>query len=453
MEPICNTQNRNIKHSSFIALVEKIYNEDNKPQRYKGTTESMLREFFSKTSKKKYTWKRETFKNLLIHVYNQKAYAVLRNYYSIQILHNISGFGNKLVRPIKDWQNKFFVHTEQVSSLIQHCFAAYETPKFMESAFRNQNNLHMLWYVQLGSGKSVKSLSSLPVHLTSKMAYIFRTVPEHFSVNRALRYAQAKGLGATDKAADVIAASDLMIIKPEHEAFWYTVVQFFVKVECLSSDEIDHIVEYLEVKYSENKAFSMKGRTFNALLNQANQWHRKKHFENAKVLNWKASGIPALYVEEEVDGMKIVYKTIEIQNSFELYKEGEEMRHCVADYDEDCYEYQSAIFSLQKEVLGQPAERLATIEVGLPDLNIVQAKAKYNEEPCMKTVEMIDNWINSSTIKKNTSTIDQQEYQPIVYQRMVEREQMRTQNLDIVWVFRLIFWLLYALYVINKVKM
>lgn len=454
MKTICNTQNRNTKHSGYIALVEKIYNEENKPHSNNGTTESILREFFSKTSKKKDTWKRTTFRNLLIHVYNQKAYALLRNYFRIQALYNISSFGNKLVKPIEGWNNEFIHDNEQISSLIKHCFATYEAPKFMEKVFYSVNTLHMLWYVELGSGKSVKGLTKLPVHLTSMMAHIFRNAPHHFSVNQALRYAQAKGLGATGKLAEVISSSDLTIIKPEHEKFWFTVVQFFVKVECLSNDEINHILEYLEAKYLEDNAFSMKGRTFNALLNQANDWHRKKHFENAEVLVWKASNIPPLYVEEEVNGMKIVYKTIELQNSYELYKEGEAMRHCVADYDEDCYENQSAIFSLQREVLGQPAERLATLEIGLPSKQIVQARAKYNQDPCSEAMRVINSWVKSEAVKQYSQPQPQQvNHEPVAYRRMVEREQMRTQDLDYTWVLRLIFWVLYFLFVISRAKL
>jgi len=101
-----NTENKENQHSAYITLVEKIYNENNKPTHYKGTVETMLREFFSKTSKKKYTWKREVFKRLLIHLYNQKCYALLRNYSYVAVLHNMSGFGDKIVRNIEDWKNE-----------------------------------------------------------------------------------------------------------------------------------------------------------------------------------------------------------------------------------------------------------------------------------------------------------------------------------------------------------
>ncbi|WP_248724445.1 PcfJ domain-containing protein [Seonamhaeicola sp. ML3] len=457
MKTIWNTKSENTKHSTYVALVEQVYNEENKPQRYKGTVESMLREFFSKTSKKKYTWKRKTFRALLLQAHSDKCYAVLRNYNYVKVLHNISSFGNKLVRPVEAWENKRLDPTEQISSLITHCFAKYEAPKFLENTFYGFNNLHMLWYVQLGKGASVLSLSQFPVTFTHKMAHVFRSAPPYFYVNQAIRYAQAVGFGAKEAAAKVIAHSDLANTNENHEVFWSSVVQFFAKVECLESNEINHIQEYLAVKYYEDQSFSMKGRTFNALLNQANEWHRKKHFENGNVLQWEASGIPPLFIEEELNGCKVVYKTIELKNSYELYEEGEAMKHCVADYDDDCFNKQSAIFSLQKEVMGQPAERLATLEIGLPDRHIVQAKAKYNEEPCSKALTLIDSWVNNESVKRYSQTVAhvaqvQEPYEPVVYQRLAEREQMNNYNWDanIVWIIKLIFWIFYILFVVTR---
>lgn len=457
METIWNIKKEKGKFSAYLALVEKIYKEDNHPQRYNGTVESMLREFFSKTSKKKYTWKRRTFRDLLLHAYNQKCYAVLRDYNYVLALHNISSFGNKLVRPVEAWENTSLEPTEQVSSLIKHCIAKYEAPKFLENAFYGFNNLHMLWYVQLGKGVSVLSLSQFPVAFTYRMAHIFRNAPSYFFVNQAIRYAQAAGFGAKKEAARVIAYSDLAHTNQNHEAFWSSVVQFFAKVECLEINEINHILEYLAVKYYEDQTFTMKGRTFNGLLNQANEWHRKKHFENGNVLQWEASGIAPLYIEEELNGCKVVYKTIELRNSYELYEEGEVMGHCVADYDNDCFKKQSAIFSLQKEVMGQAAERLATLEIGLPDRHIIQAKAKYNEDPCLKAMALIDNWVNSESVKRYSQTVAnagqaQEPYQPVAYQRLVEREQMNNYDWDVnmVWVIRVIFWILYIIFIITR---
>lgn len=452
MRPICKRQEKDTRHNSYINLVERICNEDNKPQRYNGSMESMLREFFSKTSKKKYLWKRRTFKTLLVHLYNQKCYALLRSYHHVHVLHNISAFGNKLVRDIEDWENSYLTKEAQISALLKHCFALYDTPEFMEYSFYELNKLYMLWYVQLGKGVSVKKLSQMPIALTNRMAHEFRHSPSCFNVPQALRYAQAIGFGATKEASIVIAYSKLSRTRDNEEHFWSTVVQFFSKVECIETNELDLIVDYLSHKFREDNTFSMKGRTFNALLTQTNEWHRTMYINRdiGRVLSWKPSGIAPLYFEEEIEGVKIVYRTIELKNSIELYDEGLAMQHCVAEYDENCYDGECAIFSLQKQIDGEPMERMATLEVTLPDNRVVQAKSKYNHDPNDKAMEMIDTWINNSTVRRYTETVSQNNYQPVAYRRALEREEMTNYDFESSGILRLILIILYLFFLFGR---
>ncbi len=436
--------NKGKAHSNYKELVERIYNENNVATHYKGTIESMLREFFCKTSKKKYTWKRRTFKRLLIHLYDEKCYALLRNYNSVEVLHNISYFGNRLVRPIEDWTRSSPYESEQLSALIRHCFAAYETPKFLEASFFGANKIGMLWYVQMGQGKSVKELSQLPVQLTSKMAHAFRNAPSFLSVHEALRYAQAIGFGASTETAKMIALSRLSMIRADQEVFWAQVVQFFAREAELNVREIDMIVDYLAYKYREDNSFSMKNRTLNALRQQTEEWHRRVHLEQREnVLSWNASGIKSLYLEEFVEGNKVVFKTVELLNSAELYDEGHEMQHCVSEYDEACYDGHATIFSLQKEVAGEPVQRLATVEVSLPEREIVQAKAKYNAEPNRKALELLNLWMEQSPVKRKNQ-VQEAPYRPQALANARARREMQTDNdMDYGLLIRFLLWVLY----------
>jgi len=442
-----NTQNKNLKQSAYIALVEKIYLEQNTPTRYNGSIESMLREFFSKTSNKKYLWKRETFKRLLVHVYNQKCFALLRCYDSVNVLHNISSFGNVTVRPIEDWEKISGNNNEQLNALIRHCFARYDVPKFLEQVFYTSEKKQMFWYVQLGKGKSVKSLSNIPVKLTSKMAHEFRNAPSYLTVNEALRYAQALGYGASTKIAKLIAFSRLSIIRDEDEDFWATVVQFFSKEKNLEVNELNSIVDYLTFKYRENSSFSIKNRTYKSLLSQSEEWHRNVYLkQNGENYSWEPSGIKPLYFEEIVDNKKVVYKTEELLSSAALFDEGKAMKHCVAEYDEDCLEQSCAIFSLRKEVEGEPIKRLVTLEVGLLNFEIVQAKAVCNQEPDKKSLELINYWVKNSQVKQQVFE-EYQQVQPLAYQRMVERRQINErQEYDSALMIKVFFWILYILF-------
>lgn len=446
-----NTQSKRVRQGAYLALVEKIYNEDNKPTRYSGSIESMLREYFSKTSKKKYLWKRRTLRHLLIHLYHQKCYALLRTNRYVNVLYNISAFGNRIVRPIENWENKYSNEEEQLNALIRHCFTIYETPRFLEHAFYTNEKRHMLWYVQLGRGKSVKSLSSMPVELTSKMAHAFRNAPSFLTVNEALRYAQAVGFGASTKVAKLIAFSRLSIIRERQEAFWATVVHFFAKQEDLNVNEVNSLIDYIAAKYRENPSYSMKNRSYKALSSQSEEWHRLVFLkEKGESYSWKASGIEPLYVEEVVDNKTIIYRTVELRSSGALFEEGSAMQHCVSDYDEDCKEGRCSIFSLRREVEGEPMERLATLEIELPSFEIVQAQSKYNRDPDGKTMALIGEWIHNSQVQPNREVVETGPYTirgQDAYDRYVERRRVReVQDLDSAIMIKILIWLLYFIF-------
>ena len=439
-------QNEQNQHSAYIKLVEKIDKQQNISVYYKGTIESMLLEFFSKTSKYKYTWKRATFKALLIHLYNQKCYALLRDYKSVEVLHKMSAFGDRMLRNVEDWENEYITKEGQLSALLKHSFTRYETPVFLENSFYGFEKKYMLWYIQLGKGKSIKELSQMPVQLTSKMAHEFRNAPAFLSANEALRFAQAIGYGASDKIAKVIALSELSVIKEGEEIFWAIVIMFLAKETSLKTQDINKVVDYLAFKYRENKLFSMKNRSFKALVKQAEDWY-KRDFVNktGELLEWKEVGVKPLYVEEFVDNKKVVYKTVELVNSIELFEEGNAMEHCVADYDHDCVDKKCAIFSLQKEVEGKTIERLATLEVELPSYELGEMQAKYNEFPEDKTIDLINKWIDTSEVKRKADEFYERPNVNQAEARAIGREIVnRERDSDsVMMTIKIILWLTY----------
>lgn len=193
------------KTTGFEALVERAYREQNTFQGFEGTLESAVRVHFSRMSTQNHVWKRDAFRQLLLMMYAKKCYAVLRNPSYIEVLANISAFGNKTVRNMDDWTKDSLVAEGQLKSLIRHCFAKYEVPAFMENVFSGDRKVYMLWYIQLGRGDSVQQLAAFPVKFTAKMAHEFRQTPDDYTVGQAIRRAQAVGFGATTERAEAIA--------------------------------------------------------------------------------------------------------------------------------------------------------------------------------------------------------------------------------------------------------
>ena len=160
--------------SVFTQLVERLSAENVKTIGNQGTIASVVGTAFASMSQAQYTWKREAFRDLLLHLEAQGCYALLRNTVCINALANMASFGNKLVREIKAWEKETLEVETQMSALIKHCFALYDVPEFMESVFYYENKKHCYWYIQLGRGESVLKLSSFPIKLTKKMAHEFK---------------------------------------------------------------------------------------------------------------------------------------------------------------------------------------------------------------------------------------------------------------------------------------
>lgn len=391
--------------SAFAKMVGQLFAQNAQSIGNQGTLRSVIGTCFASMSQTQHTWKRETFRDLLLHLEAQGCYALLREKECIEALANIASFGNKFVRGLATWEKDTLAVESQMSSLIRHCFALYEVPAFLENVFYEENKIHMFWYVQLGRGESVLDLKGFPVRFTRKMAHEFKKVPAYYDMGKAIRYAQAKGYGASNDMAETIAWSTLAE-HFENEEFWSKVVKFLAGHETLPYGEVQEVLFYIHNKYEENKSYSVKGRNWESLVKQSNEWHveYRKRIAALNRADWNPSGIGGYGELVETESETVMYTIIELTNSEALYEEGYEMSHCVAEYEYECTQGTSAIFSLRKKE-AEETTILATIEVALEYKAIVQAKAKYNEAISSEAESILFEWA-----KKEKLELDYEEY-------------------------------------------
>ena len=380
-------------------MVERLYAEPPALQGYRGTLESAIRVQFAYMGQTE--WKRDAFRALLLHLYAKKCYAVLRNPAFIEIVANIAAFGNKMVRPIAEWKKDSLTAEGQLGSLIRHCFAKYDVPEFMEYAFAGNNRIHMYCYVKLGRGDSVQSLGILPAGFTAKMAHAFRNTPKQFTIVQAIRRAQAIGCGATPARAEAIAwAHELEQF--HNPVFALAVIQFVAKVETpIAFDQLQLVLEYLNAMYVADNAYSLRGRTWVSVAKRAAEYHAELAKKRAaeQFSDWELCGVKDYEVEKESG----IFRIIQLGTSQALYDEGAEQSHCVADYAYDCTIGAVAIFSLRKYIPGEEGcDILATIEVAIETMAIVQAKAKFNEMPSEEARAIVAEWANVEKLTDDT---------------------------------------------------
>lgn len=380
-----------LRGTGFVALVNRAFKQPQQILEKQNTIESVICYHFSTMSAVNHTWKRETFRSVLLHLYSEGCYTLLKSPDFIEVLANMSAFGKMMVRSVDSWKKESFVAEDQLRSFIKHCFTNYDVPQFMENAFGGENKVHMLWYIQLGRGDSVQKLSGFPVEFTKRMAHEFRNIKRALTIPRAIRMAQALGFGATNERAELIAWSALSE-SFDSEAFRTELLKFFAVAEGdIRLDLFQITIDYLFYMKAENEAFTMKGRIWDVLYIQALGWHRDMLKKKAAESNnqWKPADIGNFCMEEDEARFVITQLT----SSEALYDEGEEMEHCVADYVYQCSVGESAIFSLRKFTKGDEFyETLATIEVLPNEKEVIQAKAKYNDMISQEAHDVIVKW-------------------------------------------------------------
>jgi hypothetical protein len=454
METVYKTQMPNVvaasrANSKYIALVEKIYASENNATGYQNTVASILWTAFAKMSKTRNTWRRSTFKSLLIHVYNQGGYALLKSPIYIDVLVNVSAFGLKMNRPIEGWVCPSFLPDEQMEDLIDYCFATYPTPVFLITAFYEGRLNRMLWYVKLGAGASPKTLPGFPEHFTTKMVHLFMQTPKGSNIEQALVRAEALGYGATALVAEQLAWSKLSEVASSN-AFWSTVIRFFAKAKTLDMNQLRRFIEYLEATFRGNVNYSLKGRTIKTLERDANEWHEQmQRFRDAhNQAEWPSLGIPLLDWETSTNNKMVTYRTVELLTADALYQEGLDMRHCVAEYVDDCIDGDTSIFSLRKYD-GTAFKKIATLAIDPFNMSIYEAEGNCNTPLTTEAVMALNTWQAQGIVTYKAQRHQEELHAPFANE-YVDVPEYGTRNEEGFDIVKVLFWILWVLFVLFR---
>ncbi|EDP96911.1 PcfJ domain-containing protein [Kordia algicida OT-1] len=386
----------------FPALIEKIFEGKERANYEHGSLAYILQNHFNSLNKKKQSRRREAFREILLHLYKKRCTKLLRNEEHLRSIYEIAWFGGNYVKDVTTWKRKSHNAEKQLKDLVKHCFAKYEVPAFMYEAWFDINRKYMSWFIDLGRGQSVKTLSKVPVRLTKKGAHQFLQAPANYTIEMALRRAQALAFGNDELLAERIACTALSRNGFQHESFWETVIQFFMKQTMLDFNKMTEIIDYLSHCIRQNAAYSIKGRTITSLTRQSDEWHTEQAIHRAsmvEVFTWKPT-LNSSYVivnRSEKDVKK--YRLFELCSSKELIAEGRKMNHCVASYARSCCVKVTSIYSLRCTSFSKGHETLATIEMDIRSQTIVQAKARFNKPISAVAKKIMKDWAAHHDLK------------------------------------------------------
>jgi hypothetical protein len=328
----------------------------------------------------------------------------------IEALSAVAHYSNYWIRTVDSWKPRTHNSRRQFSSLVNHLFAKWTVPTFMDSAWfegdSEKAKSHQSWFLHLARGENIRT-ATLPITYTKRMAHFFMQAPAEYSVEAALRYGQILALGGNERLVQEVIATRLGT-SFLHDEFWTSVLRFFIDNPLLDSVHVGPIIDYLqnqkftlqEEMDGMNLRFAvpqpnltMKGRSPVTLLHQVEAWHRKLPNIKQAHADWLPSNIQKLYFVEgnPESGNHRIWTTTELLSSKALAEEGRLMSHCVATYARSCVHGHCSIWSLE-EISRDGRRKVLTLEINRLSKLICQARGKRNARPEQKHLGILRRW-------------------------------------------------------------
>lgn len=325
------------------------------------------------------------------------------------------------LRPLEEWEPAGRTSISMFSSLAHHLLADYPVPPVLLSAWflgtqwPAQQQQH--WFLHVGRGGSLRT-AGFPVELTRKMADEFARAPAQFPIEFALRWAQVRGLGGSHDLARAVAATRLGR-EFDNAEFWISAIHFCINHPRIGPGEVEPVVEFLhDQRFEPPRAIiggdveveldppqpdlSLKGWSAASLLRRVEEWKARRRVEAKRMLIcWDRSAIGEFLGEDELGQ---AWTIRELLDSDELAAEGRAMDHCVATYTSRCAKRTSTIWSVRIERQGS-RERVVTVEIDPESREVVQAKARSNEEPDEPCLEILRRWAGQEALKVEVDSV------------------------------------------------
>ena len=292
--------------------------------------------------------------------------------------------------------------SESNRSLLEHLFVAYEVPDFLyaewQSAYnRSMFNKWVYWFIILGQGGSLHRAASLFGWSVSKRLFQYLVkAPTNISPTQACMFAEIMRLGGDEMVFNRMCNNRSYVIDPtepvndnEHCKFWQeTVIWLSNHNNAISDEESDQILSWGMHMYTESRrtpqTFSWKGRSLRATLDRSIQYHQEIA-KPWKAYSWSGHGWDWEYGEKESE----TWTFEELTSGYELYEEGQALKHCVGSYAGRCVLDHSAIVSMKRN-----GERVLTLEINPSTGQLVQARGLQNRPATIDERNIFTNWIN-----------------------------------------------------------
>ena len=246
------------------------------------------------------------------------------------------------------------------------------------------------WYVVAAQGGSLYKFEAR-AYLSKQETHHFLTAPREIaSAKRAFWYAVARA--QCDRADVALRIARCKVTNYSiASTYWKEVARFFAR-NPLPIQGMDDLVDFLSAAKREDEAFTLKGRTLEALTRRMEDWHRvlrRNHAVGGGA--WIGSPLPDVAYQTGRDDKRAIWRIRQIKTGNELFDEGVRMRHCVASYKSSCMAGHISIWSMTCEFPIGMVNKGVTMEV-TKDGRIVQCRGFANRLPYGNEVMTAKRW-------------------------------------------------------------
>jgi hypothetical protein len=318
----------------------------------------------------------------------------------------------------------------QFRSLVCHLFNQYPVPGFLPRIWIADalSPFDQDLYFHLASGRGVREVEwPCQFRLTRPAAALWMHAPDDLLPLEAVRWAHIRSLGGTSTLARLLIRHTCLAQLTTDEAFWETVIRFFVQHKDIPEDEIVSIVHFIDEQRFQpaeivwgrgagqrplQPEFSVVGRSLMSLRRHIANWQTELRGRLPAIARtvpgWEPAEIQPLHYQED----SILWTIDELLSAKELQVEGGIMQHCVATYTWECSRRWTSIWSLKAHYDGR-RERRVTIEVRPDSSTIWQVKGPRNAPPNEAENAIVRKWAAQQGLSFRKS-IQEQHANPVL---------------------------------------
>jgi hypothetical protein len=317
------------------------------------------------------------------------------------------------IRELKEWKPQGKSAEALFRSLGSHLLAKYPLPPFLWNGFMGPQRV---WFIPMvrhlalgGSLAQYIKTSNFPVKLTRKLCHDFLKTPANTGVIPALRGAQIRGLGGSNRLLTAVLSTPLgstLCVDQAMEDFYQAMFLWFVNQPMLDPQQVAPMVDYIRHCRDTDTGYTLKGRTALSLMRGMEEWHtetaRRSEIGHKGASHFKPSGFSGAEYDFSRDSPtgKIIeiWRIAEILTAKALADEGKRQGHCVFSYSRRIETGSCSIWTLSKEDNKSLAEHggvwnMLTLEVRNDIRQVVQARGRFNRCATTHEKNILSRWM------------------------------------------------------------